>query len=227
MDLLDLQDSKQGQKCFILGCGPSLKKYEKKLLCTKEFSYELDNSLVFSIKQAYDTEFKKYTDFHFWNCSNLPMDYMNIPYRYINHQPEVVVSSSNYELGKRWNPQQRSDIFFRIPLIEEIGGVENTLAYKKNYDDYLISKTCTERRTGPGIMLETVLYMAVHVGVSSITTIGWDLDSHGSHFYNEDDKDSMYNKGCEIPWDIELNSKAVPSIKKWLKSKGIKIEVLS
>ena len=220
MDLKGLRNSKSGRDCYILACGPSINKYDDKKLRRK-----LKDNLVFSVKQAYD-RFKQETDFHFWNCSNLPMDYVNIPYRYIDHQPEVVVSSSNYELGKRWNPQQRSDIFFRIPLMEEIGGVENTLAYKKNYDDYLISKTCTERCTGPGIMLETVLYMAVHVGVSNITTIGWDLDSHGSHFYNEGEKDSMHNKGCEIPWDIELNSKAVTSIKKWLENKGIRLTIL-
>ena len=73
-------------------------------------------------------------------------------------------------------------------------------------------------------MLETVLYMALHVGVSSITTIGWDLDRHGSHFYEEG---SVSNKGCEIPWDIVLNSKAVPSIKDWLSSKGVSLNILS
>jgi len=76
-------------------------------------------------------------------------------------------------------------------------------------------------------MLETVFYMAIHVGVKSITTIGWDLDKHGSHFYNEKDKDLMFNKGCEIPWDMELNAKAVPSIKEWITSKGINLKVLS
>ena len=152
---------------------------------------------------------------------------MNIPYRYIDHRPEVVVASSNYQLGARWSPEQHHDIFFRVPLIEEIGGKENSLAFKKNYNDFLISETCTERCTGPGIMLETVFYTAIHVGVKSITTIGWDLDKHGSHFYKEEEKAFMDNKGCEIPWDIVLNSKAVPSIKDWLSSKGVSLNILS
>ena len=218
MDLKDLENCKKGQDCYILACGPSLNKHDN-----EETRDKLKNNLVFSIKQAYD-KFQEETNFHFWNCSNLPIDYMNIPYRYINHKPEVVVASSNYQLGARWNTKQHHDVFFRIPLIEEIGGKENVLAFKKNYDDFLISKTCTERRTGPGIMLETVFYTALHVGVSSITTIGWDLDQHGSHFYEEG---VVSNKGCEIPWDIELNSKAVPSIKEWLSSKGVELNVLS
>lgn len=227
MDLSTLENSKKGQDCYILACGPSLNKYKKKLATSKEFGYKLDESLVFAVKQAYDTDFKKYTDFHFWNCSNLPTDYMNIPYRYVDHQPEVVVASSNFDMGQRWNPNQRCDLFFKIPLVEQIGGKENTLVVKKNYDDYLFSKTCTERCTGPGIMLETVFYMAIHVGVKSITTIGWDLNGHGKHFYKEEDKELMYNKGCEIPWDMELNAKAVPSIKKWITDKGIELNVMN
>jgi len=221
MDFDKLSNLKKEQDCYILACGPSLNKYDNEE--TREL---LDSKLVFSIKQAYD-KFKSQTDFHFWNCSNLPIDYMNIPYRYIDHRPEVVVASSNYEEGKRWNPEQSRDVFFRIPLIEEIGGKENTLAVKRNYDDYLISKTRTERRTGPGIMLETVLYTAIHVGVKSITTIGWDLDKHGSHFYQEKEKAFMDNKGCEIPWDITANAEAVPSIKDWLSSKNIELNILS
>jgi hypothetical protein len=218
MDLKDLQDCKKGQDCYILACGPSLNKYDN-----QETREKLRNNLVLSVKQAYD-KFKKETDFHFWNCSNLPVDYKNIPYRYITDKPEVVVASSNYPLGARWNPEQHHDIFFRVPLLEEIGGKEKTLAYKKNYNDYLISKTCTERRTGPGIMLETVFYTAIHIGVRSITTIGWDLDKYNNHFY--EGKQEISNKACEIPWDMKLNAEAVPSIKEWIESKGIKIEVL-
>jgi hypothetical protein len=221
MNLKELENCKSGKDCYILACGPSLNKYK-----SEEFKKKLKNNLVFSVKQAYE-EFKQETDFHFWNCSNLPLDYMNIPYRYADHRPEVVVASSNYPIGRRWNPEQEHDIFFQVPLIEEIGGKEKTLAYKKNYNDFLINKTCKERCVGPGIMLETVFYTAVHAGVKSITTIGWDLNNHGSHFYKEEDKKSMENKGCEIPWDIILNAEAVPSIRQWLSDKGIELNILS
>ena len=219
MDLNELYNSKEGQDCFVLACGPSLNKYDNDE--TREL---LKNKLVFSIKQAYE-KFKKETDFHFWNCSNLPTDYMNIPYRYIDHKPETVIASSNYPKGQRWNPNQKCDVFFQIPLLEQIRGKEDTLAVKRNYDDFLIEKSKKKRMTGPGIMLETVFYTAIHVGVKSITTIGWDLDKHGSHFYKEEEKALMDNKGCEIPWDIIANSEAQPSIKEWLQSKGIELNV--
>ena len=111
MSLIDsLHNSKKGQDCYILACGPSLKKYDN-----KETRDLLKDKVVFSIKQAYEV-FKEETDFHFWNCSNLPVDYMNIPYRYIDHRPEGVVASSNYPMGQRWNPNQKCDLFFQIPL---------------------------------------------------------------------------------------------------------------
>lgn len=216
-----LHNSKKDQDCYILACGPSLGKYDNKE--TREL---LKDKVVFSIKQAYEG-FKKETDFHFWNCSNLPVDYMNIPYRYIDHRPEVVVASSNYPRGQKWNLDQEYDLFFQVPLIEQIGGRDNCLAAKNNYDDFLLEKTGEKRQTGPGIMLESVLHTAVHLGVRSITTIGWDLDKHGSHFYKEEEKAFMDNKGCEISWDMALNAEAVPSIKQWLFDKGIELKMLS
>ena len=151
---------------------------------------------------------------------------MNIPYRYTDHRPEVVVVSSNYPRGKKWNLDQEYDLFFQIPLIEQIGGKDNCLAAKKNYDDFLLEKTGEQRQTGPGIMLETVFYTAVHAGVKSITTIGYDLDKHGSHFYKEEEKVFMDNKGCEIPWDMVLNAAAVDSVRDWLNSKNIELNIL-
>lgn len=221
MKIEDLHNSEQGRDCYILACGPSLSKYDN-----QEIRDRLKTSLVFSIKQAYN-EFKEETDFHSWNCSNLPPDYMNIPYRYIDSRPDVVIASSNYPRGQRWSLDQDFDLFFQVPLIEQIGGKDNTLAVKRNYDDFLLKKTGEKRQTGPGIMLESVLHTAIHVGVKSITTIGWDLDKHGSHFYKEEDKAFMDNKGCEIPWDIILNAEAVPSIKEWVESKNIKLNILS
>lgn len=212
MTINELHNYKEGQDCYILACGPSLAKYDN-----EETRALLKDKLVFSVKQAYD-KFKEQTDFHFWNCSNLPIDYMNIPYRYVDHRPEVVVASSNYPRGQKWNLDQEYDLFLQIPLIEQIGGEGNSLAIKRNYDDFLLEKTKEKRRTGPGIMLETILYTAIHVGVRSITTIGWDLDKHKSHFYKEG---TVSNKGCELPWDIVANADAVPSIKEWLETKGI------
>jgi hypothetical protein len=107
-------------------------------------------------------------------------------------------------------------------MLEEVGK-ENCLVFTKNYDQYLFNKTL-KRAVGPGIMLETVLYFAVHLGVRNIYTLGWDLNAHGSHFYKEDD---VSNKGCQIPWDMQAAADSVPSIVNWLKSHNINLKTIS
>jgi len=211
----DLVNSYEGEECYILLTGPSYNDYDK-----SELREKLKGKLVFCVKQAIEG-LEDICDLHFWNCSNFPLGSLGIPYKYDEQNRPIVISSSNYALGARWSTQQTIDCFFKVPLIEEVGK-ENCLAIKRNFDDFLLSKTHT-RNVGAGIMLETVLYFAVHFGVSKIKTLGWDLDTHGSHFY----KSGVDNKGCEIPWDIEANAKAVPSIVEWLHGHGIELTTIS
>lgn len=212
----DLINSYAGEDCYILLTGPSYNDYDKEYLKEK-----LKDKLVFCVKQSLDG-LEEICDFHFWNCSNFPLGSLGVPYKYDPDNRPIVISSSNFPLGARWSLQQEIDCFFKVPLVEEVGK-ENCLAIKRNYDDYLFSKT-HNRMVGAGIMLETVLHFAVHLGVSNIYTLGWDLDAHGSHFYKEGEVD---NKGCEIPWDMEANAAAVPSIVEWLKSHNISLKTIS
>ena len=214
-DLDDLAGHYENEDCYILLTGPSFNDYDKSILKDK-----LKDKLVFCVKQSFNG-LEDICDFHFWNCSNFPLGSLGVPYKYENNRP-IVISSSNYPLGSRWSLDQEIDCFFKVPLIEEVGK-ENCLAVKRNYDDYLFTKTHS-RMVGAGIMLETVLYFAVHLGISNIYTLGWDLDAHGSHFYKEDQVD---NKGCEIPWDIKANAAAVPSIVEWLKTHNISLKTIS
>ena len=66
------------------------------------------------------------------------------------------------------------------------------------------------------------MHLALYLGVKKITTLGWDLDNHNSHYY----KGPVNNKGCEIPWDMEVNRNAKPDIEIWLKNKGIELKSL-
>lgn len=214
--LNDLKGAYEGEDCYILATGPSYSDYTQDFLKEK-----LKDKLVFCIKQALEG-LEDICDFHFWNCSNFPLGSQGNPYKYKLFQRPIVVASSNFPLGYRWNKNQLLDIFIKIPLIEDFGK-ENCLVFKKNYDDFLFSKN-DKRAVGPGIMLETVIHFAVHLGVKNIKTLGWDLNSHGCHFYEEGKVD---NKGCEIPWDIKANAEAVPSIVEWLKTKGINLTTIS
>ena len=220
-----LKDAHKDETLYILNCGPSLNEYDFDYL--KEF---LNDKTVFSIKQAYNF-FPEITDYHFYNCSNLPVEknYKRLKqhYAYETHRP-VVVASSNYDLGMRWSPIQKNDIFFKIPIRTEINNEFVTVT--KKFEDYLIDKNLT-RPCGPGIMYETVFYMAVHLGFKEIVCIGWDLrqedanEDNYEHFYGTND--NVVNKGDVLDWEIKTTRDASKELYYWLQEKNIDIKVAS
>jgi hypothetical protein len=65
--------------------------------------------------------------------------------------------------------------------------LSSTLASTCAFDDWTIEKTGTLRPWGPGIMYESVFFLLLHLGVTSISTVGWDIgDANGTntHFYD-------------------------------------------
>jgi len=220
-----LKDIHKGETLYILNCGPSLNEYKVDYL--KDF---LKDKPVFAIKQAYNY-FPEVTDYHFFNCSNLPLEEDNKKiiqhYSYKDHRP-VTIASSNYDLGKRWSYMQKNDVFFKIPIRTEINNEFVTVT--KKFEDFLIDNNLT-RPCGPGIMYETVFYMAVHLGFKEIICIGWDLrqedanENNYEHFYKNDKK--LINKGDVLDWEIETTRDASKELYYWLKEKNINIKVAS
>ena len=82
------------------------------------------------------------------------------------------MASDNYPLNSRWSPYQKSDLFFQVPVRTEIN--DQFLTKTLKFEDYTLSNS-VQRPCGPGIFYETVIYMAEHVGVSNIITLGFDL----------------------------------------------------
>lgn len=220
-----LENAFEGETCYLLNCGPSLNSHDQ-----SELKEKLKDKLVFSVKQAKDYV-PGITDFHFFNCANLPMpDNTFIPehYKYVSEDP-IVIASSNYDLGTRWHKFQKQDLFFKIPIRTEINN--EFLCLTKQFEDYIISNN-PARPCGPGIMYETVIYMAVHLGVKKIIALGWDLSNNNpkrekdyKHFY--DDNEKMFSKGDVLPWEISITCKASEDLYKWLKTKGVELELCS
>ena len=219
-----LENAYDGETCYILNCGPSLGDHRKGALQEK-----LKDKLVFAVKQAYDTA-PGLVDFHFFNCANLPEPVGNfVPEHYqYNESDPIVVASSNYPLHMRWSEFQKHDIFFKIPIRTEINN--EFLCLTKAFDDYMMSKTCS-RPCGPGIMYETVIYMAQHLGVKKIVVLGWDLskkdpknDKDYKHFY---ENKKMFNKGDILPWEVSMTCEASEPLYYWLKEKGVELQLVS
>ena len=218
-----LHNQYQGQDCYLLSCGPSLNQYSKDFL-----NDYLKDKLTLSVKTSYERH-RDVTDFHFFNCCNLPRPTTK-PYHY-DYNNTIAIASSNFPAGYRWSPIQKYDIFFKIPLVDISTQINHFVSINKEFDKYKLDKQF-ERPVGPGIMYETVLFMAVHLGVKSINTIGWDLTPKPTthindydHFYNKEL--SLCNPGSMMHWEIEATTKASKDLYYWLKNQNIELNILT
>ena len=220
--LMSLKDKHKGEVLYLISCGPSLNEYDFDFLRER-----LKNENVFSIKQAFNY-FPKVTDYHFFNCSNLPLtdhSYIKRHYDYTKYKP-VVIASSNYDLGKRWHKSQKTDIFFKIPIRTEVNNEFISVTHR--FEDYSLENNLT-RPCGPGILYETVFYMAAHMGFKEIICIGWDLRQKNAnnhdyeHFYGQ--TKGLLNRGDVLDWEIDVTTKASKPLYYWLKKKGITLKV--
>ena len=168
---------------------------------------------------------------NFFNCANLPMPIcapLYQHYKYDENTRPIIVASSNYDLGQRWHPCQKHDLYFKIPIRTEINNEFVTIT--KKFDDFLLSNSLT-RPCGPGIMLETVLFLTVHLGVKNIVGLGWDLTNDKvnedtyQHFYGN--TQNLFNRGDVLDWEIEAGRESSKEVYYWLKELGINLQLVS
>lgn len=204
-----------GEDCYILGCGPSLRNYSPEFLKEK-----LKDKLVIAIKQAYNYA-PEIVDIHMFNSNNVQA------YEYTKSRPLVLGSSAeNLPATSRglWTIKQEFDIFYFIP---DDKNYANALCNARNFDDYTLDKTIY-RPWGPGMMYETVLHTALHLGVKNIYTIGWDMENPGtttSHHFYEDSKKISRKPDPMKKDEIVKNIDASRDVYKWLKQKGVNLYI--
>ena len=196
----------EGQTCYILGCGPSLKDVDKNKLIE-----EIKEHTLFTIKQSL-FGFKEYVDFHFFNDNNF------VAYPNIESALYIANSGWNSESAARayyWKSQQ-IDICTRVVGTIFKGIAQQAPMSKLQYEDsfdisqYTFEKTGLMRTWGAGIMYELVLFFAHHLGYSDIKIIGWDYSDPNikesivpEHFYNESSRLKTLNP-CEPAYPEEM-----------------------
>ena len=123
------------------------------------------------------------------------------------------------------------DIFFKIPCVDVRTQLNAFVSINKDFDSALLSNSFT-RPVGPGIMYETVMFMAVHLGVKKITTLGWDLSQKSisstndyDHFYAKES--SFFRPGTMMDWEIDTTRDASKDLYYWLSDKGIELNIAS
>ena len=208
-----LKDSFKGEECYIITCGPSLNEYEFSKLKEK-----LKDKLVFTIKQSID-DFEELSSFHFFNSNNFS--------KFNNNGCISIGSSAEFKPimdSNVWGGQ-KYDIFLKIL---EDKNYNETIAISNKFNEWTLDKTL-KRPWGPGIMYETVFYMAEHIGVKDIYTIGWDLEEPGtvksSHYYEKSEKDLIRPADLMKPYEIEKNIEASKEFERWLATKDINLYI--
>lgn len=218
-----LQGAYNGKTAYVISCGPTLNDFDFDKLRER-----LKDELVVCIKQTYDI-FHDVCDFHVYNCGN----YKN--YDYSKNADCISVECTSY-------PQflnEHCDLKF---FINE-RNFARSVSIMKNFDDWAIKGQ--ERPYGPGIMYEIVFYLAQYLGVDNIVTIGWDNnaslqpDQKGYHYYDYEGKENIedfitHNEVDKnlaavksIPMEAAITSDCITDFYLWLKSKGIKLQIIS
>lgn len=218
-----LKDSFKGKKCYVLSCGPTLTDHDEVKLKSL-----LKDNLVIAVKQAYDL-FGEHVDFHAYNCANFK------EYDYSANSPITVeASTSPWHLGP-------CDLKF---LIRE-RNFNNSISQTHDFDSWTYDNQINTRPYGPGIMYESVFYLAHHLGVSEIITIGWDnkltnSDPSKTHFYDKegsiyDEADFIQqNKVADNPaavntleHEAKITTAAIANWASWLSKEGIILKIVS
>lgn len=208
-----LKDSFKGEDCYILTCGPSIKEYDFDYLKEK-----LKDKLVFTIKQSID-DFESISNFHFFNSNNFS--------KFNNNSCISIGSSAEFKYAMEnsvWK-DQKYDIFLKILQDKDY---TKTVAKSNSFDKWLLEDTI-KRPWGPGIMYETVLHFAYHLGVSNIYTLGWDLEKPGtlksSHYYDKTIKQIIRPADIMNSQEIVDNITASLKVAAWLKNKNVNLYV--
>ena len=226
-----LQDSYKNETCYIISAGPSLKNYSKEYLKEK-----LDGKLVISIKQAYNV-LQEIADFHVLNFTNFQ------PYNYVNEDSIVV-----WEVFEQFHPDMILQNNLKCELMLPVTGnhkrdivkrINESQAGKLSFDDFTLDKTI-QRMYGPGIMYETVIHLALYLGVKKIITLGWDIgdvskfkgnslkeDVWQDHFY-EDTSDKMAYAPTPMNFhEVNTVVKSTEYLNKCLLSKKVELNIIS
>lgn len=226
-----LKDSYKDQDCFIVTAGPSLKNYTEEYLREK-----LEGKVVITIKQALNM-LKGVADFHVLNFTNFE------PYSYSGSEETIVV----WEVFEQYHPdmilQNKLKVDVMLPVVgnhesDIVRRINASQAGQNNFDEWSLDKTLY-RMYGPGLMYEVAIHLAVHLGVKSITTLGWDIGDTskftGSNLYEDVWQDHYYEGDQNIQYaktpmnfhEVNTVVNSVEPLSKWLESKGIDFAVIS
>jgi hypothetical protein len=171
----------------------------------------LSDKLVISFKQAYDL-LPHQSDLHVFNYIHFQ------DFEYQEPSP-IVVELTRF--GKVLS--KSTDV--PVPInVREAGTYPLSVSHRKNFDDYLFERTIN-RPFGPGIVYEVGFYLAVHLGASGITTIGFDCTQPTKHFYGDRPADAAKMKILQREMRVVVTG--MYHFANWLRNKKAPLKLIS
>ena len=191
-----LRGAYAGHRCVVVTCGPSLGD-----VAPERLRSALEGELTLSVKQAIDVTAAQ-TDFLCFNSFNVT--------RYTTRSPDTITCLVREPTGR--TPQlNRADVVFTQSA--ESGDLDRSLASTRRFADHRLDADAP-RPWGPGIMYEIVLHLAVHLGVSEIITVGWDIANaagRNTHFYDARLADDEFDRERDEAFRTSTTRRALPS----------------
>ena len=233
MELVDkvrlLKDKYAGERCFIVGAGPSLKNYD-----VDDLKDKLKDELIITLKQSYEL-LEEIVDYQILNFSNWRT------YNYKNNNPIIV-----WELFERNHIDiiLQKNIKYDILLPTEGNWNEDEMEKFKNsqcgslsFDDWTLDKTVF-RQFGPSLIFEMAIPLALYMGVKEIITLGWDIgdidkfrETGEEEIFQEHFDNSLkkieYAKTSQTRLELETIINSTEFLNKWLKGKDVDLKIIS
>jgi hypothetical protein len=119
-----------------------------------------------------------------------------------------------------------ADYFF---IVEQNWDINKAISRTLEFDKWTIRNSPLYRPFGPGIMFETVLFFAYHLGFRQIYTFGWDGGPVGSitrqHYYGSR---QVINPAAHLlPEESEFEINCSEHFYKWLYEHGTLLSIAS
>ena len=224
-----LKDTYKGKRCYIVGAGPSLKNYDVDYIKNK-----LKDELVVTIKQAYEL-LEDIVDIQILNFANYR------EYDYKDNNPIVM-----WEVYEQFHVDMIFKNNLKCDLMLPTSGnweqheetkFKHSQCGSLSFDKWTLDKTLN-RQFGPSLIFEMAIPIALHLGVSEIITLGWDIgdiskfdDIEGKEFFQQHFDNSsekiVYAKTPQTRLELKTMIDSTEFLNKWLKSKGVDFKIIS
>lgn len=229
-----LKDRFKGETIYVTTPGPSLMTHDREKLVNK-----LKGKPVIALKQSYNFVYEVAT-FHGMSA------YGYQPYQYHSNETlvhwQLTAMNMPYEINRIHNEwKHQADIMipcYSTPWVP----MQKTTAFSRDFNNWLAYGE-GKAIWGPGIMYETGIPLALHLGAKEIVTIGWDIGDLskfkkeagyklGDDDWRKEHAEGLYAEGVHAgagPDYIELKETidCTKEMYDWFLENKIKVRILS